>query len=541
MNGTRPLEGKKIAVLVETEYIPAEIEAYRNVLGAMGAQVDIMSRLWNQQKLMFVSDVDNVVNNSLHDTQAKLQIMDVNIDFEKVDLNQYHAVLMAANYCSVRLRYFEPPNGSPIQPEMARTAPAVKFFGKAMRNPRIVKGALCHALWLLTPSPELLAGRRILCNEVVISDIVNAGATYVPSLPQNDPPTQDRPAPGVVVDNDLITGNSFTVAACPPHPYIMAIKDAILRLERTAGNGAQVTSRQASAITERTSGPKKILVVLSERGYWGEELVGPLNVFDAARYTVEFATPTGKRPRALPPSSDPDFIDPPLNRPVVSEEMAQQTKEIDDVSPNRGSRSRRLDNPKSLAAWVPERPYWSHPNFVRVMEAYNRGLSQLARDIQDYDALLIVGGSGPIVDLVNNQRVHDLILAFYHGGKEGGSKPIAAECYGVPCLAFARDPLERKSIIWGKRVTGHCLEYDYKDGTGFIGTDFNMGPPPYPLEYILRDAVGPEGEYIGNFGKEISVIVDYPFITGRSTPDSTATGEQIRKVLEDSNHVRYGW
>jgi putative intracellular protease/amidase len=541
MNGTRPLEGKKIAVLVETEYVPAEIEAYRNVFGALGAQVDIMSRLWDQQKLTFVSDVDNVAENSLQATQGKLQIMEVNIDFEKVDLNRYHAVLMAANYCSVRLRYFQPPNGSPIQAEMARTAPAVKFFGRAMRNPRIVKGALCHALWLLTPSPELLAGRRILCNEVVISDIVNAGATYVPSLPQNERPTPDRPASGVVVDDDLITGDSYKVAAYPPHPYIMAIKDAILRLERNAGNGVQVTSRQALATTGQTSGPKKVLIVLSERGYWGEELVGPLNVFDAARYTVEFATPTGKRPRALPPSFDPDFIDPPLNRPVVSEEMAQQTKETDDVSPNRGPRSRRLDNPKSLAAWVPERPYWSHPNFVRVMEAYNRGLSQLARDVHDYDALLIVGGSGPIVDLVNNQRVHDLILAFYRGGKEGGSKPIAAECYGVPCLAFARDPLERKSIIWGKRVTGHCLEYDYKDGTGFIGTDFNMGPPPYPLEYILRDAVGPDGEYIGNFGKEISVIVDYPFITGRSTPDSLATGEQIRKVLEDPNHVRYGW
>ena len=75
--------------------------------------------------------------------------------------------------------------------------------------------------------------------------------------------------------------------------------------------------------------------------------------------------------------------------------------------------------------------------------------------LKKYDALLIVGGSGPIVDLANNQRVHDLILSFYRSGK-----PIAAECYGVTCLAFARDIQDRKSIIWGKRVTGHCLEYD---------------------------------------------------------------------------------
>ena len=49
---------------------------------------------------------------------------------------------------------------------------------------------------------------------------------------------------------------------------------------------------------------KKILVVLSEWGFWGEELVGPLEVLDAAGYEVRFATPNGKRPQALPPSMD---------------------------------------------------------------------------------------------------------------------------------------------------------------------------------------------------------------------------------------------
>ena len=89
-------------------------------------------------------------------------------------------------------------------------------------------------------------------------------------------------------------------------------------------------------------------------------------------------------------------------------------------------------------------------------------------------------------------------------------------------------------------MTGHCKEYDYKDGTGFMGTDFNMGPPPYPLEYILRDATGPDGAYIGNFGKDTSVIVDFPFITGRSTPDSYLTGQKMVEVLEKGLQ-RWGW
>jgi len=70
--------------------------------------------------------------------------------------------------------------------------------------------------------------------------------------------------------------------------------------------------------------------------------------------------------------------------------------------------------------------------------------------------------------------------------------------------------------------------------------DFNMGPPPYPLEYILRDATGPDGGYLGNVGRETSVIVDYPFITGRSTPDSTLTGQMVVESLERGLR-RYGW
>lgn len=274
---------------------------------------------------------------------------------------------------------------------------------------------------------------------------------------------------------------------------------------------------------------RKILTILSEWGYWGEELVGPLEVLDAAGYQIDFATPTGKRPVALPPSMDPTFIDAPLGRTVVSEEMAEKVKQLEDP------RNPRLDNPITLSEWLPARPYWSAAKAIREWEAYYRAVDQVQKDLEQYDALLIVGGSGPIIDLANNHRVHDLILSFYRM-----SKPIAAECYGVTCLAFARDFDDRKSIIWGKHVTGHCKEYDYLDGTGFVGTDINIGPPPYPLEYILRDATGLDGQYHGNFGKEISVIVDYPFITGRSTADSYMTGQKLVEALE-KGLKRYGW
>jgi putative intracellular protease/amidase len=273
---------------------------------------------------------------------------------------------------------------------------------------------------------------------------------------------------------------------------------------------------------------KKVLAILSEYGYWGVELVGPLEKLEEAGYTVDFMTPSGKKAEALPPSFDTTYVDPPLGVCVTTPEAAEKVKAFE--------AQKRLESPMNMSEYIPERPYHSNANFLRELEKYYTKVKGSAEELTaNYDALLVVGGSGPLVDIVNNQRVHELILAFYK--KE---KVVAAICYGVAALVFARDFNERKSIINGKHVTGHCIEYDYHDGTGFLHTDFNMGPPPYVLEYILTDAVGPNGQYHGNFGKETSVIVDYPFITARSLQCSFEFGDQLVNML-DNNLKRYGW
>ena len=272
---------------------------------------------------------------------------------------------------------------------------------------------------------------------------------------------------------------------------------------------------------------KRVLVVLSEYGYWGEELVGPLEAFDEKGYTVDFMTAKGKRAHALPPSMEEGYFDPPLKKVVTDEYYARKTREIDS--------SDRLDNPINLSQWFPERPYFNDDNFGHELECYYNKRAEAWKELEKYDALLMVGGSGPIIDMVNNQRLHDVILGFLNQ-----DKLIVAECYAVTCLAFAREWGDRKSIIAGKHVTGHALEYDYKDGTGFLGTDLNMGPPPYPLEYILRDATAPDGQYHGGVGRTRSTILDYPFLTGRSTQDSHLVGEKAVEVLENGLK-RYGW
>jgi putative intracellular protease/amidase len=286
---------------------------------------------------------------------------------------------------------------------------------------------------------------------------------------------------------------------------------------------------------------KKVLFVLSEWGYWGEELVGPLEACEARGYEVTFVTPTGRAPTPLSVSMNPGYVDPALGRSVTREQMARKTRTLHE--------SGRLAQPRSLADWLPQRPYPSSATYLRDCEAYYRRVERVLREeARNFDALVLVGGSGALVDLANNDRLHQLVLGFVRH-----DRPIAAECYGVACLAFARDIREKQSLIWGKRVTGHPIDYDYLDGTGFEGPHaldgsnlgfgegyINFGPPFYPLEYILRDAVGPEGAFLGRVGHETSVVVDYPFITSRSTASSVECGQVLVRVLEE-NLRRHGW
>lgn len=200
------LDGKKIAVIVESEFIPEEIEAYKTRFAEYGATVHLMSRLWGNQQVRFISDVDRL--------DKSIKYLDVDIDFNNVNIEDYAAVIMSANYTSVRLRYFQS-SSQVISPEETRTAPAVSLFAQVMANPKIIKGFLCHGLWILTPMPELLQERRVICHEVVLADIANAGAIYVPSLS------------GIVTDRDMVTGRSGSDV----YAFIEAITEQIILLK----------------------------------------------------------------------------------------------------------------------------------------------------------------------------------------------------------------------------------------------------------------------------------------------------------------------
>ena len=224
---SQPLAGRKIAVLVEHKFIPEEIEAYRTDFSALGAEVEFVSRLrygtYRPESATFYSDVDPL-DNAPADPPVPLE---VRRDVEELEaqLDDYAAVIMSANYTSVRLRFSGLPRDSFADLTPADIAsfdprahtqqpPVVALFARAMEKRRRVKGALCHGLWVLTPNPHLLRGRKVICHSVVMADILNCDATVVLNTA------------GVVTDDDLVTGFSKHEV----RPFIDAVAARIVSL-----------------------------------------------------------------------------------------------------------------------------------------------------------------------------------------------------------------------------------------------------------------------------------------------------------------------
>ena len=126
-----------------------------------------MTYLWGKEERIIVSDVT--------EPDGKVEQLTITKEIADANPNDYAIVLTAANYVACRLREI-PPMGSLADASLVRSPAAVRFMVSAMMNPQIVKGALCHALWILTPVPELLNGRKVICHTVVLADVLNAGA-----------------------------------------------------------------------------------------------------------------------------------------------------------------------------------------------------------------------------------------------------------------------------------------------------------------------------------------------------------------------------
>jgi protease I len=169
------LTGKKVAILMESDFYEREIFYYQYRFPEEGAEVHFLTRMWGQPALTFTG----------HEYKAPLQVSESFEDMDDATLRSYAVVIVPSAMVSDRLRYTE---------DVAKLAPATQFMQRAFAEPGILKGIICHGMWLLASTPELVRGRKVVAHNNLIGDVRNMGAVYT---------DQD-----VVVDGDLVTGRT---------------------------------------------------------------------------------------------------------------------------------------------------------------------------------------------------------------------------------------------------------------------------------------------------------------------------------------------
>jgi putative intracellular protease/amidase len=174
--------------------------------------------------------------------------------------------------------------------------------------------------------------------------------------------------------------------------------------------------------------PKKVLMVVSNPavsttlgvpvGFWASELWHAYHEFREAGFEVEARSPKGGR------------------------------CEYDALSDPRDASRYSAEDVLSLG-------YITHPEYSKIPQ--NTESLDGAR-AEDYDAIVVAGGQGPMFTFQSEPTLHRLIYEFYRA-----EKPTAALCHGVSALLYVRDE-SGGPLIAGKTMTGFAnSEEDYAD------------------------------------------------------------------------------
>lgn len=169
------LRGKKIGILIESDFYEKEIFYYEHRFPEEGAEVHFLSRLWGQLSLTFRG----------HEEHYPFECHESFEDMDDATLRSYAAIIVPSAFVSDRLRWTE---------DLRKLPPATVFLQRAFAEPTILKGIICHGMWLVAPVPELVRGRRVVAHNNLYGDVRNMGALYTDE--------------DVVVDGDLVTGRT---------------------------------------------------------------------------------------------------------------------------------------------------------------------------------------------------------------------------------------------------------------------------------------------------------------------------------------------
>ena len=209
-------------------------------------------------------------------------------------------------------------------------------------------------------------------------------------------------------------------------------------------------------------------------GFWAAELTHPLHVFQEAGFEVEVASTEGGEV-LMDSYSDPTDESGYAAHDIISLGYMQQ-----------GWFTDMLKNTLKLTEVNPE----------------------------EYDAIFLVGGQGPMYTFRDNHDLSKLFATFYESGK-----PSASVCHSTTLLLEAKDS-EGQLLVKGKTWTGFAnAEEDYADQA--VGQKIQ----PYRIEDEARKIEGTTFKVAAPFSSY--AITDGNLITGQQQNSGAAAARMV--------------
>jgi len=234
--------------------------------------------------------------------------------------------------------------------------------------------------------------------------------------------------------------------------------------------------------------PKRVAVVVSNPatsprtgwpiGFWWAELTHPIWAFAERGYSVDVFSPDGGKLVA------DNWSDP-------RDESGYSAEDLLSLG--------FIHSPQHLA-WV----------------EHSKPMAELR--VADYDAVLFVGGQGPMVTFYNDVRVHQLANDFHAAGK------ITAVICHATCLLLKARGADGKLLVEGKTWTGFAnSEEDFADE--FVGQRVQ----PFRIEDEARKLKDSNFIVAGRF--KAHAIRDGNLITGQQQYSGTAAARLVIAAL----------
>jgi putative intracellular protease/amidase len=138
--------------------------------------------------------------------------------------------------------------------------------------------------------------------------------------------------------------------------------------------------------------------------------------------------------------------------------------------------------------------------------------------VEEYDALLVIGGQGPMYTFYENEAVHAVIRDSYEAGK-----PTAVICHGT-CALLKTRLSEGSLLVEGKTWTGFAnSEEDYADE--YVGRQIQ----PFRIEDEAKKLAGTNFIVASRF--KAHAVRDGVLITGQQQYSGTAAARLIIQAL----------